>query len=80
MGQPLSALQKQALEKYQDAVGDSYFEEPPTVEEVNENHHGDGLLTFVINEVGDAQDDAADARRMLIRAAQQLLYVAEKLR
>lgn len=78
MSTNLTPLQLRALKLYEDAVGDSYFDTPPTKEEVNENHHGDGLLTFLVNEAGDAAD-GAEARGMLIRAAQQILFVAGKL-
>lgn len=70
---PFSALQQEAAAVY--CGGDFAY----VTEHAQLESDSDTLFAFVIREVGDAGDDREEASRMMRRAAEELLQVADSL-
>lgn len=74
-GTPLTDVQQAALLAYQEVIDDAFVSTGVTQEELLQNKHGDGLLTFVVFEAQDTTSLLVVKSR-LVKAARQLLDTA----
>lgn len=71
-------LQKRLKKAYENVIDDEIVIEPLTIEQMEENAHGDTLLNFLVYEAADA-GDLEELVGMVRSAASQLQAVADEL-